>query len=254
MSKLNGTILIQGASRGIGLAMVERLLDEPGVDRVIATARSTERSDTLQRLRNRAAGRLLTFSLDVTREADVARVARETALCSPRLHGMINTAGVLHEPGTGMRPEKRIEDIDVGHLETVFRVNAFGPMLMAKHFFHLLRHEDPTFFASLSARVGSIADNRLGGWYGYRAAKAAQNQFTRTLAVEASRRARHLRVLALHPGTTDTRLSAPFQRNVPQGQLFTPDFVADRLLSILRDTDIADNGRFIAWDGKDVPW
>lgn len=254
MKKIHGDILVQGASRGIGLALVKALLTHRGVDRVIATSRGPERSEALLRMRDQHAGRLLCYPLDVTREQEVARVARELSLVTNRLHGLINVAGVLHDPATGMAPEKRIEDLDPGHLETAFRVNAFGPMLMAKHFFGLLRHDQPAFFASLSARVGSIDDNRLGGWYGYRASKAAQNQFTRTFSVEASRRARNLRVMALHPGTTDTALSTPFQEKVPESKLFSPDFAAARLLDIIGDTDIGDNGRFIAWDGDDIPW
>ena len=109
-------------------------------------------------------------------------------------------------------------------------------------------------FASLSARVGSIEDNRLGGWYAYRASKAAQNQFLRTFAVEARRRAKNLIVLALHPGTVETGLSAPFRANVPQEKLFSADFAAQCLLKNMENASEEDSGGFFAWDGAPIPW
>jgi NAD(P)-dependent dehydrogenase (short-subunit alcohol dehydrogenase family) len=254
MIELRGTILVQGASRGIGLAMVRNLLAREAVDRVVATSRTPGNSDDLQKLGGEAGSRLRLLPLDVAEEDSIAEAAQMLRHEVHRLKGLINTAGILHDAESGMRPEKRVEALDAAHLERSFRINAFGPMLMAKHFLPLLRHDQPAFFASLSARVGSIEDNHLGGWYGYRASKAAQNQFTRTFAVEAARRARNLRVLALHPGTTDTDLSAPFQRNVPEGKLFSPEFVAERLLSVIENTDTNDSGSFLDWDHQPIPW
>ncbi len=254
MTNMQGNILIQGASRGIGLAMVEQLLESPDVELVIATSRDPEGSDALTELRGRANGRLVLVPMDVTDDGSIARCAETVRGHTDSLDGVINTAGILHDAERGLGPEKRIEQLDPGALEASFRVNAFGPMLMGKHFFALLRHKRPAFFASLSARVGSIEDNHLGGWYSYRASKAAQNQFTRTFAVEAARRARSLRVLALHPGTTDTDLSAPFQRNVPEGKLFSTAFVAERLLDVIANTDVSDSGSFLDWDHQSIPW
>ena len=254
MSALQGTILVQGASRGIGLALVRRLLAFAGIEQVIACSRAPADSADLQALAAENGARLRLLALDVASEASIAEAARILRDEVHRLHGLINTAGVLHDAKTGMRPEKRLEDLDAAHLEHSFRINALGPMLVAKHFLPLLRHDEPAFFASLSARVGSIEDNHLGGWYSYRASKAAQNQFTRTFAIEAARRARNLRVLALHPGTTDTDLSAPFQRNVPKEKLFSPEFVAERLLSVIENTDTSDSGSFLDWDHKTIPW
>ena len=109
-------------------------------------------------------------------------------------------------------------------------------------------------FTAISARVGSIADNRLGGWYAYRASKAAQNMFTKNLAIELGRRAKNLCVLALHPGTVDTGLSAPFQKNVPEEKLFSVERAAGQLLAIVRRATPAETGRFYAWDGAEIPW
>ena len=109
-------------------------------------------------------------------------------------------------------------------------------------------------FASISARVGSIGDNRLGGWYAYRAAKAAQNMFTRTLAIEWARSRRNVICVALHPGTTDTELSRPFQANVPPGKLFSADRTVRQLLAVIERLTPADSGHFLAWDGTEIPW
>jgi NAD(P)-dependent dehydrogenase (short-subunit alcohol dehydrogenase family) len=254
MSDFQGTILVQGASRGIGLAMAEHLLEHAGVERVIATSREPESSEALTDLRARSDGRLVLVPMDVTDNASIARAAEVVQDHTDSLEGVINTAGILHDTEQDLGPEKRVEQLDAAALDTGFRVNAFGPMLVGKHLFKLLRHKRPAFFASLSARVGSIEDNQMGGWYSYRAAKAAQNQFTRTFAVEAARRARNLRVLALHPGTTDTDLSAPFQRNVPDGKLFSTGFVAERLLGVIANTDASDSGSFLDWDHQSIPW
>lgn len=254
MTNFNGTILIQGASRGIGLAMVEYLLGCSGVELVIATSRDPENCEALTGLRGRSGGRLMLVPMDVTDDASIAQAAEAVRDHTDSLDGLINTAGILHDSERGIGPEKRVEQLDPAALEAGFRVNAFGPMLVGKHFFGLLRHKKTAFFASLSARVGSIEDNYLGGWFGYRAAKAAQNQFTRTFAVEAARRAPRLRVLALHPGTTDTDLSEPFQRNVPEGKLFSSGFVAECLLGVIANTDASDSGSFLDWDHQSIPW
>jgi len=129
-------------------------------------------------------------------------------------------------------------------------VNSIGPLLVARHVGRLLARDG--VFASLSARVGSIEDNRLGGWYGYRASKAAQNMFTRTLAIEWGRSRPDRAVVALHPGTVATDLSEPFRRHATS--VFPPDQAAAQLVRILDGLTGADTGRFIAWDGADVPW
>lgn len=247
-------VLVQGGSRGIGLAIAARLLKVKTVAHVYVTSRQPERSEALATLAERHPGALTCLPLDVTRESDVAQAANEVRRKHNVLHGLVNCAGLLHEPSSRLRPEKRVEQLNSAALEAVFRVNTFGPMLMARHFSPLLMHDRAAVFASVSARVGSISDNHTGGWYAYRASKAALNQFTRTLAIEMRRRAPNLVVLALHPGTTNTQLSRPFQKNVPEGKLFEPDFVAERLLRHMMTATPQDSGRFIAWDGQDIPW
>jgi NAD(P)-dependent dehydrogenase (short-subunit alcohol dehydrogenase family) len=139
-------------------------------------------------------------------------------------------------------------------LSGCFAVNALGPALVMRHLLPLMRREGKAVLAVMSARVGSIGDNRLGGWYAYRASKAALNQFMKTASIEAARRYRNVIVLALHPGTTDTGLSAPFQANVPEGKLFSSAFVAERLLEVIEQTGPDDSGSFRAWDDSEIPW
>lgn len=237
--------LITGASGGIGGALTRRCLDAG--DTVYAVSRRPLSGRVHE-------PRLIPVAADLTREQDIVALMDRVANDGGPLDSLIHCAGVLHDGALGMAPEKRLEDLDAAALERAFALNAVAPMLLAKHGLARLRHGERAVFASLSARVGSIADNRLGGWYAYRASKAAQNQFIRTFAVEARRRAPGLIVLALHPGTVDTALSAPFQRNVPAGKLFTPDFAAERLLALIDGAGEADSGRFLAWDGKDIPW
>ncbi len=169
-----------------------------------------------------------------------------------RLDRLVNVAGILHEGALG--PEKKLADIDPAHLHRVFAVNAFGPLLVAKHFARFLVHGEPAVLANLSARVGSIGDDRLGGWYAYRASKAAQNMFTKNLSIELARHSKALAVIALHPGTVDTALSAPFTRRVPKEKLFDTERAARQLLAVIDGVTAEDTGRFFAWDGTEIPW
>jgi NAD(P)-dependent dehydrogenase (short-subunit alcohol dehydrogenase family) len=165
---------------------------------------------------------------------------------------VINTAGLLH--GADLQPEKRLAQLRRRALEHSFAVNAFGPVLLAQAIEPALEKALPFHFASLSARVGSIGDNRLGGWYAYRAAKAAQNQLLRTLALEWHRRWPHACVTLLHPGTTATALSAPFRSGVPPSGLFSPEQAAEYLLAVLARQTPEQSGAFLAWDGQPIPW
>ena len=246
--------LVTGASQGLGLQLVRALLALPHCNLVYAACRTPNTATALAELARAHPQRLRVLALDVTREEDFAiaedTVRRET----DRLHLVLNVAGLLHDAARGIKPERRLEDFTAEALLASVAVNTLGPALAAKHFFKLLTHEQRAVFASLSARVGSIADNKLGGWYSYRAAKAAQNQFTRTFAIEAARRAPNLIVAALHPGTVDTALSKPFSGNVAEGKLFTTAQAAGYLLHVVDQLTPADSGSFRAWDGSVVPW
>lgn len=244
--------LIQGGGRGLGLAMVERLLADDDHGQVIASVRDPERAKALAALADDVgAARLRVVALDLTDE-DSVRAARErVGEITDRLDLVVTCAGLLHD-GDDMRPEKQLADIEPANLARAFAVNASGPLLMIKHFHDLLAHGERAVIASLSARVGSISDNRMGGWYAYRASKAAQNQFTRTAAIELRRRAKHVICVGLHPGTVDTGLSEPFQHNVPDKQLQTPDTAAGHLLDVIANLEVEDSGNVFDWAGKRI--
>lgn len=245
--------LVQGASRGIGLGFVESLLEDPRCGRVIACCRAPERAEALSELADRFGQRLRIEALDVTQPSAVAALADDLREQDSELDLLLNVSGLLHD-GDRVQPEKKIEDLEWASLERVFAVNTLGPALMLKHFLPRMRRDGHALFAVLSARVGSISDNRLGGWYAYRASKAALNQLVRTAAIEARRRFKSVSLVALHPGTTDTDLSRPFQANVPEDKLFSRRYAVERLFEVLADIEPGQSGVFRAWDGEDIPW
>ncbi|MES1942370.1 short-chain dehydrogenase/reductase SDR [Salinisphaera sp. T5B8] len=242
--------LIQGGGRGLGLALVERLLEDDEHAQVIATVRTPATADRLRALAEREGeDRVQIVTLDIGDEDSIAAARQQVGQISDRLDLLMICAGLLHDDH-GLWPEKRLADIDPAHLMRAFTVNAAGPLLMIKHFHDLLTHGDRAVIASLSARVGSISDNRRGGWYAYRASKAAQNQFTRTAAIELRRRSKQLICVGLHPGTVDTGLSAPFQRNVPEKQLQTAAAAAQHLLAVIARLTPEDSGQLFDWAGE----
>ena len=176
----------------------------------------------------------------------------QIALFNQPLRLVINTSGFLHSDK--FKPEKRLSHINRPNIIKNFSVNSIAPILIAKSIEKFIRPEVPFSYASLSARVGSIGDNRLGGWYSYRASKAAQNQFLKTLSLEWKRKFPNSIVSLLHPGTCDTQLSKPFQSAVPKDKLFTPKQSAEYLISIISSQRPSDSGKFIAWDSSVIPW
>ena len=245
-------VLVTGASSGIGLAMVDALLGNPTVARVFAVSRTASDSEALSALQARHGARLQPVSADLTTDDGLDAIVGGVRTGGDDLHLVVNCAGVLH--GDGLRPEKSLATLDRDALERSFALNAFAPVLLVRALLPLLTPNAPRVVASLSARVGSIGDNRLGGWYAYRAAKAAQNQLLRTLAIEWQRSHPHATCVMLHPGTVDTPLSQPFQTRVAADALFPPARAARQLLDIIAGLTPADSGRFIAWDGSMIPW
>jgi NAD(P)-dependent dehydrogenase (short-subunit alcohol dehydrogenase family) len=243
--------LVQGASRGIGLAFVRRLLDEPAVARLYATCRDPAGAEELQALA-RGDERLVPLRLDLLDEDSIRAAAAEVRAQSGRVDLLINCAGLLHEGD--IKPERSLDEIDADHLVKAFRVNALGALLVAKAFEACLRRSRAARFVCLSARVGSIGDNRLGGWYAYRSTKAALNQMIRTLSIQWRRLGRPILCVLLHPGTVATDLSAPFTKNYDPAKVFDADRAARQLLAVLDGLDLEDTGGFFAWDGSPIPW
>jgi NAD(P)-dependent dehydrogenase (short-subunit alcohol dehydrogenase family) len=247
--------LIMGASSGIGRAMAEHLAADPGIEMLVLCSRSAGSNAPLLSLQSQlvAAGKqCLLLDVDITDESSLLAMTNQLRKNLQVIDLIVNTVGLLHSKDVA--PEKALEHIFLPSMQQVFAVNAYGPILLAQALMPWLKARRPIVFTSLSARVGSISDNRLGGWYSYRASKAAQNQLLKTLAIELARRNPEAIVLALHPGTTDTDLSRPFQANVTQEKLFTPAFVAEHLLQQITQARVEDTGSFIAWDGQRIAW
>jgi NAD(P)-dependent dehydrogenase (short-subunit alcohol dehydrogenase family) len=243
------TALIVGGGQGIGLGFVRKLLANNDLERVYATYRRLESATELLAI---ADPRLECFQMDLTDESQIAAVIHKIQTKTTALHYVINCVGVLHEGE--LQPEKSLRQIESDRLLRYFQVNSVGAMLLFKQVQPLLKHQNRSILATISAKVGSIGDNQLGGWYGYRASKAALNMFIRTTAIEYKRTCPQAILVALHPGTTDTRLSLPFQRNVPPEKLFSVDRTVAQLLTVIDGLAAEDSGDFFSWDGSRLPW
>lgn len=239
--------LIVGAGQGIGLEFVRQFLYSDRVDRLYATYRNSE-----SELLTLSDSRLRCLSMDLTEESQIATVIEQIKTETPTLHYVINCVGVLHDGA--MQPEKSLRSLNADQLAHYFQVNSIGAVLLAKQVQGLLKHRDRSVLATISAKVGSIGDNHLGGWYGYRASKAALNMFMRSTAIEYKRTCPKAIVVTLHPGTTDTQLSRPFQRNVPPEKLFSVDRTVRQLLRVIDGLQESDSGEFFSWDGSRLPW
>lgn len=243
------TALVVGASGGIGRAIARRLLQESGIQRVYATYRQANNAATLLAIDD---DRLRTLKVDITSADDLQSLAANIRADQGHPDFVINCAGLLHEDA--LQPEKSLSQCNQDALARLFQVNSIAPLMLAKAILPLIPRNRAGHFAVLSAMVGSIGDNRLGGWYGYRASKAALNQLMKTLAVESHRSHPQLCITSIHPGTTDTGLSRPFQANVKPEKLYSPIQSAERILRVIRAGSPEDSGRFVNWDGKLIPW
>ncbi|EKQ70017.1 dehydrogenase of unknown specificity [Leptolyngbyaceae cyanobacterium JSC-12] len=244
-------VLIVGASQGIGLEFVRQLLKDAQVGYVFATYRHTP-SPELGAWMEHEPRRLILITMDVTDEAQIAQGVAQIQQHTPHLHLVVYCVGLLHDGD--LQPEKSLQQIQPERLMRYFQVNSIGAVLLAKHIIPLLKHRERSVFASISAKVGSIGDNQIGGWYGYRASKAALNMFLRTVAIEYQRKSPNTLVVMLHPGTTDTRLSKPFQRGVPPEKLFSVERTVAQLLQVISNLQPEDSGQFFSWDGSPLPW
>tara|TARA_Y100001968_G_scaffold308817_1_gene328038 strand:- start:1044 stop:1763 length:720 start_codon:yes stop_codon:yes gene_type:complete len=204
----------------------------------------------------RLCGRNLTnqngINLDLENDDSFVSFENEISLLKKPIRLVINTSGFLHSGE--YKPEKRLSHINRSNMIKNFSINAFAPILIAKSIENFINPELPFSFASLSARVGSIGDNKLGGWYSYRASKAAQNQFLKTLSIEWRRKFPLAIISILHPGTCDTKLSKPYQSRVPKNKLFTPLQSSKHLINIISEQNTSDSGNFLAWDSSLIPW
>ncbi|MCC5885561.1 MAG: SDR family oxidoreductase [Gammaproteobacteria bacterium] len=237
------TALVFGASGTLGRAFCEALAQRSDFGLLIGTGRNPDAiPDPCEPV-----------VLDVTDADGMAASCQQIRGLTDRLDLVIYCIGLLHDGAHDIQPEKRLEQVDAAAMARQFAVNATAPLLLARDLATLLPRREPCTWAHLSARVGSIGDNHLGGWYSYRASKAAQNMITRTLAIELGRRHRGLACVALHPGTVASPLSAPFRSPDAQGVL-SPQASVAHLMKVIDGLDAGSSGRFFAWDGSDIPW
>ena len=222
-------VIVIGATGGIGSAVARALVARGAAVTGLARASSPP--------------------LDLEDEGSIEAAARALAGEAP-FDGMVIATGLLH--AEGVTPEKALRQIDGPALDRLFRVNVTGPALVMKHFIPLMARDRRIVIAALSARVGSIGDNRLGGWVGYRSAKAALNQLIRTLSIELARTHPEAVIAGLHPGTVDTALSKPFQRHVAAATLLSPDESAAHLLDVIGRLTPSDSGGCFDWRGERI--
>lgn len=231
---------IIGSAGAIGNALVQRLAWQYPAAIIYAIA-SKPLAFT--------AKNIITQSIDYHNEESIEQLADQINE-KGKLDLVIVTTGILHDDN--MMPEKSLRDLSARKFQHLFNVNAILPAILAKHFIPHLSKQTQSIFAVLSARVGSISDNRSGGWYAYRASKAALNMIIKNVAIETARVNKKAIVIGLHPGTVDSQLSKPFQTRIPAKQLFTADYCAEKLLSVLNELTPKQSGGCYAWDGQQI--
>jgi NAD(P)-dependent dehydrogenase (short-subunit alcohol dehydrogenase family) len=263
----NSVYVISGASRGIGLQVVKSLVERTKGS-IVACCRSPETAsglnDYIGSLSESDGNRVHKVALDLEKQDTIESAAAAIKIQFDRVDVLLNVAGLLGDGSTTPGPERSISKLDRIWVERTMAVNVIGPVMLSKELAPLMKTKlrgklkegqvdrPVAIIASLSARVGSIADNELGGWISYRFSKSALNQATRTMAHELKRQGTW--TVALHPGTTDTDLSKPFQGNVQDGRLFPVDFTVGRLLDVIDSMQEEHSGGFYDWAGKALPF
>ena len=243
--------IVFGAGHGIGLAFVEYMLTNHPTLTVMATYRSEDKASELFKCQERYPKRLIIKNLDPTLESDIKRAYEECKESGISFDLIINSVGLLHK--NDIQPEKSLRTFEEDHFMEIMKVNCIVTPLIAKYFEKLINKESQSAFISLSAKVGSISDNRMGGWYSYRASKAALNMLIKTISIEYSRKKINCIVLAIHPGTTKTLLSAPFIERTNY-ILHEPIETAANILAVVESKSINDTGKFYSWDNEELDW
>ncbi|MBF0657817.1 SDR family oxidoreductase [Psychrobacter sp. NG25] len=246
----NKTYLIIGGTGGIGKAMIEQLTASTTPDTLVFATHHKNIPDF-------EAPNLHWISMDVCDESSIEQAADIIKQQTTHIDWVINCAGLLHTDT--QQPEKALRQMETDFFLQNMQVNALASLLIAKYMKPLLAkatrsHDTPAIFATISARVGSISDNQLGGWYSYRMSKAALNMGMKNLSIEWGRSLKDVCVVVMQPGTVNTQLSAPFQSNVADGHLFSPAYSAECLLEVLSNMTATQSGSFVDWAGESIPW
>jgi len=235
-------IAIIGASGGIGNALISTIENTNNVRNIIHIARSNPKKNIKSNY----------LHLDLLEEKTIIDCSNEISATYKDLDIIINASGFLHDED--YKPEKSYKMIDAKYLEKSFKINTFGPFLIAKHFIPLLRKDRKSIFSCISARVGSIEDNQLGGWHSYRASKSALNMLLRNLSIELKYANKYAICVGLHPGTVDTNLSKPFPKSRSHYNVFTPKESSQHLISVINKLEPKDSGNTYDWAGKRIPF
>ena len=243
------TYLIIGGIGGIGRAMVEQILANNIDAQVFATY--------YRSVPDIEAENLQWLQMDVSDENSIEKAVEILKQHTSQLDWVVNCVGLLHTETS--QPEKSLRQVETDFFLQNMQVNALAGLLLAKHLKPLLAkaersNDKPAIFATISARVGSISDNQVGGWYSYRMSKAALNMGMKNLSIEWARSLKDVCVVVMQPGTVNTQLSAPFQANVAEGHLFTPAYSAECLLEVLAGMSATNSGSFVDWAGETIPW
>lgn len=236
-------MVILGAGGGLGKALTNALTAEYPEETIVTVSRQALEApdERVQRIQVN----------DYSEEA-LNTVVDDFQSQGLKLTGLISTIGMLHDDDTF--PEKKLGDLNEANLRKLFDVNAIQPILALKSFSSVLDRKHTKFWVQLSAKVGSIEDNYLGGWYAYRASKAALNMLLKTASIELKRTHKRLVVAAIHPGTTDTALSKPFQSRIPDEKLYTPELSAKRIIKVIKEIQPENTGKLWHWDGTELPY
>lgn len=242
--------LIVGANGGIGLSSVKKLLAESSCKKIICTFRRKEYSEELIELANQNRDTIELVSLDITSEEDISVLEKRIKEQKITLDFVFCTTGLLHDGD--LQPEKSLRQVNGDSFMKVMAVNAMGPFILAAKI-HRYLSKEVSMMAFISAKVGSIDDNRMGGWYSYRSSKSALNMIVKNISIELKRSRPDSIVLSLHPGTTDTALSKPFSKNV-QYTVYSPDQTIAHLWQVMEGKTNLDSGKFFSWNGEELPW
>lgn len=232
-------VAVIGSSGAIGNAFLEAYIADPQVQKIYSFSKS--KITTKDK-------RVVHINIDITDEKSIENAA--LSVKGNLLDQIIIATGLLHNQSFG--PEKSIKDIKKDNFTEIFSVNTIGPALIGKFFIPLLNKKERSHMAFLSARVGSISDNRLGGWYSYRASKSALNQIIKNFSIETKRTNSKAIIIGLQPGTVKSNLSQPFQKNVKEGNMFSPQDSVSALMKVINKTTEGDSGNLIGWDGKTI--
>ncbi len=242
----NQTTLIIGANSAIAKALALQVIKESDTKLIVVT-RDTSFYQHEQFNNSKV------ISIKDYQESSISTVVQDISKDkTTSINQVFICHGLLHN--NNINPEKRLQEFSAESFTEILTANTITPLLWLKNLVPILKGKQPCKVVVFSARVGSISDNKIGGWYSYRASKAAVNMLLKSAAVELSRTAKNIKLISFHPGTTDTPLSKPFQKNVPESKLFTSEFVAKQLLQIVSENEVDGEASFLDWQGKTIPW